>query len=95
MQGIVHLSLTILSAAILLTFTGIAAGQDNRSADDDSVVVFQDDFLTYPTGALSAKYTAVQEYHWVPKKPAWGPWASLRQWSAVVVRVRRVACWSS
>ena len=46
----------------------------------DSLVVFEDDFSAYPPGALSETYTAVQEYHWTPKKPEWGPWIEAVYW---------------
>ena len=46
----------------------------------DSLVVFEDDFSGYPAGALSETYTAVQEYHWTPKKPEWGPWIEAVYW---------------
>ncbi|HUU27942.1 MAG TPA: hypothetical protein VM123_09025 [archaeon] len=46
----------------------------------DSVVVFEDDFSGYPVGPLSEEYTAVQEYHWTPKNPAWGPWVETVYW---------------
>ncbi|MEA2063621.1 MAG: hypothetical protein U9P14_07995, partial [Gemmatimonadota bacterium] len=46
----------------------------------DSIVVFEDDFSTYPAGALSEKYTAVQEYHWTPKTEAWGRWSEAVYW---------------
>jgi rhamnogalacturonan endolyase len=46
----------------------------------DSVVVFEDDFSSYPAGALSETYTAAQEYHWLPKKAAWGPWSEATHW---------------
>jgi len=46
----------------------------------DSLVVFEDDFSDYPVGALSEPYSAVQEYHWVTKNPAWGPWIEAVYW---------------
>ena len=46
----------------------------------DSIVVFEDDFSSYPLGPLSEKYTAVQEYHWTVKNPAWGPWIESVYW---------------
>lgn len=48
----------------------------------DSLVVFEDDFSGYPAGALSEEYTAVQEYHWLPKTGAWGPWNEASHWHA-------------
>ncbi|MCE5271477.1 hypothetical protein LLH00_09370 [bacterium] len=48
----------------------------------DSTVVFEDDFSACPAGDLSAEYTAVQEYHWVPKTPSWGPWNEASHWMA-------------
>ena len=46
----------------------------------DSIVVYDEDFSGYPVGALSEKYTAVQEYHWVEKNPDWGPWVEVVYW---------------
>ena len=50
------------------------------SVGADSVVVFEDDFSSYPLGALSESYTAVQEYHWTLKNPNWGPWDEAVYW---------------
>jgi hypothetical protein len=78
----VRVSLVILSNVVLLTVPCDAPGGTWDPVGPDSVVVFEDDFSTYPVGPLSAKYTAVQEYHWTPKTPTWGPWSEAVYWGA-------------
>ncbi|MEA1996590.1 MAG: hypothetical protein U9N45_03085, partial [Gemmatimonadota bacterium] len=79
-----------ITCIILLTLA-LAAAQTAKGATrpsagtwlpvgPDSMVVFEDDFSSYPIGALSEKYTAVQEYHWIEKNPAWGPWREAVYW---------------
>ncbi len=73
--------LLFFAVALLLTVPAAAhAARPWAPVGPDSVVVFEDDFSTFPVGALSEKYTAVQEYHWTPKKPEWGPWAEATYW---------------
>lgn len=89
----VRSSLTILGGAMLLTVTGNVTGDAFGPVGPDSVVVFEEDFSARPTGALSAKYTAVQEYHWIPKNPAWGPWDEAVYWGAFGAREEGGLAW--
>ncbi|MFH1070024.1 MAG: hypothetical protein V1794_10440, partial [Candidatus Glassbacteria bacterium] len=73
-------SLTSLAAALAFCIQGSIFAAPWAPAGADSVVVFEDDFSGYPLGALSEPYTAVQEYHWTPKNPKWGPWDEAVYW---------------
>jgi rhamnogalacturonan endolyase len=75
-----HLLLPLAVLLLLSLPASSTATQSWAPVGPDSVVVFEDNFATYPVGALSEKYTAVQEYHWTPKNPAWGPWAEAVYW---------------
>jgi len=70
----------MLCGVILLFATGRVLADDSKPTDSDHVVVFEDDFSSRPIGSLSSKYTAIQEYHWVPKNKAWGPWDEAVYW---------------
>ena len=71
------LSMILISSAL---FTPNLPAAPREKAGSDSIVVFEDDFSSFPEGALSEEYTAVQEYHWVPKKGAWGLWNEATHW---------------
>ncbi len=71
--------LTLIFTFLILSFDPAIAGAW-EPVGPDSIVVFEDDFSSYPLGPLSEKYTAVQEYHWTVKNPAWGPWIESVYW---------------
>ncbi len=91
--AMLRVSVMVLAGLVLIIPPDDAVGDAHKPVVSNSLVIFEDDFSTYPTGPLSSKYTAVHEYHWLPKKASWGPWDEAVYWAFFGVREEGGPAW--